>query len=367
MLNRKIALLFLLFAAIGARAQTTAPKRLIEFGWDEPNPSFMRQHIHEMEQTPFDGCVFRVDYHTTDGKSGNFSGAAWGKRRFEASDIQGSIDDLQATSFTKFRHNFARLNVTPGDVDWFGDYSAVVANARLVARAANTGACDGVLFDIETYARHIFDYNQQPSTSTISWDKYAAQARKRGREIMTALQDGYPDLTILTTYGYCLPYIEMVTYNKPLSGVKYGLLAPFFDGMLDAARGNARIVDGFEEGYGFRMLVEFQSGRQQMTSDVLSIVRDHDKYKKYFQAGFGLWLDNNSHKIPFYVDTPEKNYTSPAVFGQVVEWALQYSDEYVWIYSQNPRWWTDKGGPINLPQGYVDAITTAVLNGRQQK
>ena len=39
-----------------------AEKKLIEFGWDEPGTKFMREHIAEMQQTPFDGCVFHVEY-----------------------------------------------------------------------------------------------------------------------------------------------------------------------------------------------------------------------------------------------------------------------------------------------------------------
>src|SRR5689334_23378806 len=48
-------------------------KKLIEFGWDEPDSQFMRKHIALMEGTPFDGTVFHVKYSTRKGKSGVFS------------------------------------------------------------------------------------------------------------------------------------------------------------------------------------------------------------------------------------------------------------------------------------------------------
>ena len=45
----------------GDRAGTDRPvKRLIEFGWDEPDTAFLRGHLAELERTPFDGCVFHV-------------------------------------------------------------------------------------------------------------------------------------------------------------------------------------------------------------------------------------------------------------------------------------------------------------------
>src|SRR3954470_540542 len=47
---------------------TVAGKRLIEFGWDEPDTAFLRRHLAEMRATPFDGCVFHTKYLKGDGK-----------------------------------------------------------------------------------------------------------------------------------------------------------------------------------------------------------------------------------------------------------------------------------------------------------
>ena len=38
----------------------SSAKKLIEFGWDEPDTGFLRRHRDQLEQTPFDGCVFHV-------------------------------------------------------------------------------------------------------------------------------------------------------------------------------------------------------------------------------------------------------------------------------------------------------------------
>ena len=38
-------------AAAGAKAGQRPPKKLIEFGWDEPDTAFMRAHLAEMEAT----------------------------------------------------------------------------------------------------------------------------------------------------------------------------------------------------------------------------------------------------------------------------------------------------------------------------
>src|ERR1051325_11565914 len=63
-------------------------KKLIEFGWDEPDTGFMRRHVAEMEQSPFDGCVFHVTYPKPEGKPGNFTWECWGKRSFTEADLR---------------------------------------------------------------------------------------------------------------------------------------------------------------------------------------------------------------------------------------------------------------------------------------
>ena len=38
--------------------------------------------------------------------------------------------------------------------------------------------------------------------------------------------------------------------------------------------------------------------------------------------------------------------------GSAVRAALEVSDEYVWIYTEQPRWWPRQ----KLPQQYIDAL-----------
>src|SRR5882762_551505 len=132
-------------------AERPASKKLIEFGWDEPDTVFMRQHIAEMEKTPFDGCVFHIDYMKPNGRGGSFMWECWDTRSFTAEELNASLEDLKATKFTRFTHNFLRFNTSPGKLDWFEDFSAIVNNARLAAKVAHDGGCKGILFDTEQY------------------------------------------------------------------------------------------------------------------------------------------------------------------------------------------------------------------------
>jgi hypothetical protein len=347
-------------AAIPSWVSTPA-KRLIEFGWDEPDTAFLRRHVGQMEQTPFDGVVFHVNYTQPDGKPGDFLWEAWGKRAFTEAELATARAELQATPFDRFTHNFLRFNTSPGDVDWFEDFSAILANARLAARLARTGRAAGILFDTEQYQAPLFDYRKQRRADTTAWDAYADQVRRRGREIMEAFQSGYPDLTVFLTLGYGVPWLEMRSGAATLAACEYGLLAPFLDGMLETATGRARFVDGYEPTYFHNKdLEKFAAAYRMVTADVLPIVSDPARYRRLVSVGFGLFLDYDPQERIWNGVDGNQNYYTPAAFEASVRTALEVADEYVWIYTQVPRWWSPAGAAVNLPAGYTDALRRAL-------
>ncbi len=337
-----------------------AKKKLIEFGWDEQDTAFLRRHVKQMEQTPFDGCVFHVKYTNPEGKSVPFTWQCWGKRAFRDTELQPALNDLKATRFHRFRHNFLRFDVTPGDVDWFDDFSAVIQNARLAARIAREGRAKGILFDIEQYESHLFEYGSQQLRESKSWEEYAAQVRRRGREVMEAFQQGFPDVVVFTTFGYSLPWGQSQGNKKPLSECSYGLLAPFLDGMLEAARGKARIVEGNENAYGYRDVERFPASYRLMREGLLPMVADPAKYARVFSFSFGIWMDGSWRQFGWHTDDFTKNFHTPETFQALVAKALEVADEYVWIYTEQPRWWSyPDGRPVNLPAAYEAALRRA--------
>jgi len=181
--------------------QAAGHKKLIAFPRPEPDTAFMRKHITQMEKTPFDGTIFSVKYTKADGTEGKFTWESWGQVAFTEAQLKPALDDLKTTKFNRFKSNFLRFNTASKNQDWFDDFSAIINNARLaasIARQANeaTGAVPGIKFDTEQYNDKLFTYSAQRDKATKSWDVYAAQARKRGREVMEAFQAGYPDLTV---------------------------------------------------------------------------------------------------------------------------------------------------------------------------
>jgi hypothetical protein len=336
-----------------------AKKKLIEFGWDAPDTAFLRQHIAEMEQMPFDGCVFHVNCRKADGTRGRFSWECWGRREFSREDLGAAFEDLKATPCRRFTHNFLRFNVTPGNVDWFDDFSPILNNARLAGDLAREGKCSGILFDIEQYKTHLFNYHTQRDAGTKTWELYAAQARRRGREVMSAFASDFPTVQILLTYGYSLPWAQSRSGKKSLADGNYGLLAPFLDGMVEAAKQPGQIIDGYERAYAFRDTALFAKNYTMMKQELLPIVAEPDRYHRAVSLGFGLWLDYNSSKLGWNPDQPEKNYYTPEGFAASARKALEVADEYVWVYSQTPRWWSRDGKPAQLPAAYIEALRQA--------
>lgn len=376
MSNRRSLIVAALLAAFlvsvaGAQAPQVQGKKLIEFGWDIPDTSFLRAHVDEMKRTPFRGCVVNVNHVDPQlsgadadevwarGGSGCFSWSGWGERAFREAELSRALADLQATRYGDFDQNFLRFNVTPGKVDWVDDFAAIVNNCRLIGKIAHDGNCRGILFDIEQYEDPIFDYRRQRNTSSQSWETYATQVRQRGSEVMSAFQEHFPDVTIILTFGYCLPWSEMNQGKSGLDRCEYGLLAPFLDGMVQAANGRSRLVDGHELSYGFRDADAFGKAYQTMESGVLPIVRDPKKYARVFSRGFGIWLDYDWRNKGWNAADASRNYFTPETLAASVRAALHSSDEFVWIYSEQPRWWSTQGTSVELPPEYTDALRRA--------
>lgn len=352
--------------ALSADSAGAKQKKLIEFGWDEPDTAYMRAHVAEMEASPFDGVVFEIKY-LKDGKAdGPFVSEAWGKRAFTAADVQPARDDLRATPFKRLTENFLRFDVTPGDVDWFDDdgYRTVAANAKLAAEVARDGHARGILFDIEEYAFPLFTYPKQAHAKDRSWTDYSRQARFRGAQIMRAFQEGYPGLTVFFTFGYTLPYATTRHDPAKLDAARYGLLAPFLDGMLDVAAPDTKLVDGYERSYAYQSARQFDAARREFETGVLPYVADANRYHARFRLGFGVWLDEDWRKRGWNPSDASKNYFTPAKFQAAVSDALHASDEYVWIYTEKPRWWTPSGKPQDLPAAYESALRDAQQQAR---
>ena len=95
----------------------------------------------------------------------------------------------------------------------------------------------GILYDAEPYTPPYsqFLYRAQPQHEEHSFTEYCVQARQRGREVMQAVAEEYPELTIMTYRLFCdvLPVLDSGNPSAALEPSVYGLQPAFVDGWCD--------------------------------------------------------------------------------------------------------------------------------------
>jgi hypothetical protein len=323
--------------------------KLIELGWGTPSPTYIRVHIQEMEQLPFDGLVLDLKSNTGPADTrGHFSWNVWGAKALQASDYSETIDALQQIQFKRFTENFLRFNIAPGNIDWYDEqFRGVLANASLVARLVRQCHLTGLFLDTEQYRGKAFHYPSQPHHQEHSFAEYQMQVRQRGREFIQALTADGAAFTVLLTWGYS--YVFQA--GKPLDTAHYGLLPAFLDGLLDGATPDTLIYDGWEGAYGYKTEQHFQKAYDIMRYRSLEWTGVQEQFRRNHRASFGIWVDNGK-----VWDTQDftRNYFTPAAFEQAVRLALNRTDRYVWIYSEKTRWWDG-----SMPSPYIEALTKA--------
>jgi len=327
-----------------------AAKYLIQSGWGLPNTHQLRENLALYESKPFDGIVFQPTV-TRDGKPASFWFSIWTLERYDVRDFQQAIEDMKATPFKRLKNNFMLTNVTPGNVDFFDDFSSVVGNFRVAAMIAKQGGVKGIVFDPEPYEKwNPWDYRSAKYRETKTFGEYQAQAFRRGREVMRAINSAFPDICLFLYFG------SYMSGTPPGSGgTYYSLLSSFIDGMLDACTPETVIVDGYERTYSNRRPEEFAEGRRLVKEAALKWSRVKEKYRKHISAGFGIWMDNSWPRIGWHTDDFSKNFFAPAEFAYSVHHGLRYSDRYVWIYTETANWWQEG----RVPVAYEEALRLA--------
>ena len=88
------------------------------------------------------------------------------------------------------------------------------------------------------------------------------------------------------------------------------------------------------------------------------IAADPARYAATMSFGFGLWMDYDWRRRGWNDADASSNYFQPEELYQSARAALGASDEFVWIYSEQPRWWSAEGR-LKLPASYADALQRA--------
>lgn len=353
MLKRAIMITLCLITGQTCMARTLH-KKFIEYGWDCPDTAFYRENHKEMEKIPFDGVVLRVMKLKEGAPPDTLGWTAFSKLKFQPQDYEHAITDLKAVKSKRFTDNFIQV-IGGGQVDWFDpEWPTITHNAACLARVAKQGGCKGIMFDPEQYDKfRMWTYATLPAElkDAHNYKEYQAKARERGREFIRAINKEFPDITILALFGPSLTHLA--TGAGRIEDADYSLLAAFYDGICEAATSNTTLIDGFEFAYSYRTPDKFAEGRKAiLDSEKKSL--NPKALRKHIRVGFGIWADCSSLQLGWHPEDFTKNYYTPAGLRASLNYGLETSDCYVWVYSERLRWWDE------VPAAeYVDALRLA--------
>ena len=379
------ALLTALFCVLVATGQTqtiqTLPrKKLIEFGWHSPTPSYLRDNIREIEKRPFDGVAIFPPEEVGGGFV--FDVEKWSRTTAQAREkllqIWASIP-----SSTTLTDNFLVVRAS-STMNWHSDadWQKVIENLRFCAQSAKAGRCKGIIWDAEPYGKtNPWKLSEQPllNGEKPSLANYGPLVRKRGAQFMRALQEAMPGLTILSLRELSdfhkgspfthplLPVREPLQTQNELSQAWFGLRPAFINGMLDAIAPGVALIDGNEDAYFYTSRLEYYRAYQALRHEAAALIAPESrlKYAAQFHIGHAVSLDYIAGRwadalgpFPRYL-TKQALELSPQErarwFEHNIYYAMTTADEYVWCYSEEMDWWKGQ----NIPPGFEEAIRSA--------
>ena len=356
---------------------------LIEWGWDEPDQVFLKTHITAMERKPFDGVVLHL---TVPGVPSGLENFSWhlSDYRYQWDEVRPAVEELKAVPFRRFLHNFLRINLNPGDrpLDLLDEptWDTVLANLGTAARIVREAGLKGLMLDPEAYAEpdpasgrprfNVFDYGSR-AVREASFDTYRSAAFQRGQQAASVLGNAMPDIVLFFAFAYSFPCAS----TKPEWDQGYGLLPAFIDGILVAKPKEMVVIEGHESSYPFRYCHQFQEAYRRLRVECRRLSSVPGRYDQDLRISFGIWMDNESGSAcapyreegkscpwadPDLYPTEARHRVDQHIFKEAVASALDLTDRYVWIYSEEPKWWTSaRPDGENLPGEFVEAIVQA--------
>jgi len=310
----------------------------------------------EVAHPEFDGIIFSIegDNYWDGGIYHVFDSDYW-----DEEDMK--YDVLSEIEWNDYTDNFIVLLTKEDNVNdyWFDDraWDAIDYNMRLFSKAIKVSGAKGIFYDPEDYD------DDGPWTLDLSarypdksYEEIAAKARERGRTLMMALQSEVPDVKFSTTFFASTVYRKTRGDMNKVKDVRYGLLLPFLEGMLDVANENVVFIDGNENSFWSDMTYTYMDSDSFLSQasnvynmkvqlpDIISS-ENREKFNRQYQAGNAVYVDYIYHDFFDYT----KDYRDKWYEHQVY-YSLLTSDEYVWHYSEKMDFWNIPGYPdFDLP------------------
>jgi hypothetical protein len=353
------------------------------------SPDHIARNIPLIESRPFDGIVINEYWGRNLLNTQLPTSSATEKLGLKAITYEAAMHGLAPVKgvFKKFKFNFAKVNFSMAgpppalfdDAAW----NVVYESAMNYSRAVHDTGLKGVFFDNESYYRRktpgtnrpLDDWSFQDQRrlsakfgSTIDFESAILTARRRGRELMRAFSNGFPDITVIMAHGPSVGCSAWRSLTGHFGDDAY-LLGAFGAGMIEGTSRIASIVDGGED-YDLRSKDAFEHARNWRKGDIRSLMpsitslSSNGKCPFMDQSLAALWTGRVS--IGFSTFDKERTslksnnwtpITDVAEFRETLTNALRATDQYVWNYTQWQDWWGTTTDDKLRP--WIDAINAA--------
>lgn len=346
-------------------------KLLIEHGWDVSTAAEIAADRTRIDALPLDGVSVRPEVNPL---SSSRTSAAFARTDLAAMPTMSNVSH----NFLLFRMVDDARAGAPQAYDFYDDalWSTIGANAADYAAAARaSGEFDGIMVDTEYYGEGSNPWNYGSSASPWSYSgadgatpghspaDAQAQVQLRGKQVMDAIRSQWPDAKVM--------FFRAAWLSEPLSftptrmngnNVAWAneLNGPFVVGFVESALGTpAAVIDGTEL-YTQRSLRDFENVYDWART---GLSRAGGRVVPSGGVSAAAYADHITVAQVVYDRDVLADYAPlpAATFGALTKWALETSDEYTWLYTENHDW-RGTGWPFaSVPQTFVDAVGAARL------
>ena len=346
-------------------AQNAGPeKKIIEFGWDYPDVSFLKTHIVDMEKKPFDGVVFSFDFDIYNAFD-----------TIQRADSLFQYKELSQLKWKKFTDNFLFMRgASITGAHWLDDnsWSKIERNLKKVSKALSVSKAKGIGFDPEYY------YNDSTLNPWVyrasyyrdlSYEQVGSYVRKRGKQFIKALQADKPDIKILCFW--LLDLFDAQSRTQPATKTGMALYPFFIEGIMEGINQVNSIIDGNESSYWYQKPENFILAGEYLRDRGRDLVYSPLKPKfKDISVAQSVYFDWIYAKIPSY-DKGFNQATRERYLRDNLYSALKSCDKYVWFYNERINWWKDDTASavekviVNVRGKMLDdqRIKSAVISG----
>lgn len=324
---------------------------------DEAQASFVMANQSYIEDLPFDGIVIR-DGALTERIMAPDANA------FQGEDVvRQALSGLADLNSKKQNHLLVQID-EPGDLFDDAAWARAVENWKTTAKVAKEVGFKGFLFDIEEYEGFTpwlnFPEDYTPEQAARGLEAYQAKASQRGKEIMEAINEVWPDGSVTMTFG---PFLsDQQNAPEPLDfGASYNnkeLAGAFFTGFAEGKGEGQSLIDGGEL-YSTRTRAEFEKS-VEYRSEIMPGRMSWDVDPEVLEN----WGDLVSEGHLLYTGDFRGRPAGPEVMERAMSHALSTGQDAVFLYTDGGA----NGAPgqpnlyKDLPDDWRTAIENAISN-----